>query len=326
MIRAKHIAKILTLLAVILLLAGPRYAHAQNSSAYPYIDSWHLYRIAMDDITNDVVWTLSNTNATPSSYTLTTQSWVNIYTVDDATDSACVEIKFISSIFDGVTGDWTLTYSESDNDSGDDCISVAVRSFAIAPVTNDFYLTMGVDVSNCNSLDGEVLNWDDIDGLGLGHSGTVTTISNYVEITVQMHKASTFVMNTWSFNGEVTQLDGNYTFDEVLSDDDLLTGTSNLGMTYTITAGTGSTFSVIVNGPADPADPAVEDDYITLRAYVSGLVFESESVQVEISDGEATSGINYTSVTEDNEDLNDDMIQVITILPLPETPNISLID
>lgn len=323
MIKAKHIATTLILVAI-MLLAGLRYASAQeNTSAQPYFGSTHLYRVAMGDFNNTVTWQLSNPS--PIITISAPQTWIASGKKDLDTDSAWIEITFVSTVFDNVyTDPWTLTYNEMSASTGS---CVAVRTMEITPVSNTFYLTLGVDAEICNTLSDSVLNWDNIDGLGLGHSGTSTNMPTYVDFTIQMNKAATFVLNTWVFRGTIKRLDGNYSLVNVRSTTGALTGTSSGGGSFTITDNGNGTFDVVVN---TPTDANALSDNIVVRANITGLVYKGERVQLDVSGGEAHSGsVNYGVVTTDNLLLPSapgDRQQLQTISPLPATPNITLVD
>ncbi len=329
MIKATHIAtKLILLIAITLLLALTRYASAQNTSAQPFVDSWHLYRVPMGNTGHSYTWHLfdnladaqANTNV---DYTLTgAETWAN--TVVTA-GNADIEIKFIDANFNGGQT-WYLVYSEWDNTAGTgNC--VARRSTQIDIIDNNFYLTLAADGEICNPLAGSVLNWDNIDGLGLGHSGTSTNMPTYVDFTIQMNKAANFVLNTWVFRGTITRLDLNYLLVSVRTTTGVLTGTSAGGGSFTITDNGNGTFDVVVN---TPTDASVLNDYIVVRANITGLVHEGERVQLDVSGGEAHSGsVNYGVVTTDNLLLPSapgDRQQLQTIFPLPATPNITLVN
>ena len=319
MFRAKHIAKTLLLIAVLLLLAAPRYAHAQNSSAAPYLNSTHLYRVKMGDVANTPTWQLTNLTSSLSPIVLDAQSWITHAKIDragTAEDSAYVTIKFVNTVFNVSDGTWTLIYSEM---NGDDCI--AKRSFDITPTDNSFYLTLGDDDTNCNALNDQVLNWDDIDWKGQGHSGTNTPIPTYVDFTVKMNKAPTFTISSWLFDDTISFLNSNFSYISARAIDSSATGTSALGLSFAITQGSGNKFSVLVNGPST----SVASDSIVLRVYISGLIYVGEGVLMTVKNGVARSGTNYVTRTDDDVGKGSgDRQQVQIILPLPATSNIAI--
>ena len=318
--RAKHIATLISFIAAIMLLSGPRYAHAQNSFSNPFVNSWQKYQVLMGNTANSVTWELWDDLESPTIELELDKDddWVDY---DIEAPNAYVEIKFYSPYFDnGET--WYLVYSEWDDN--DNC--VAMRFFEINIAENTFFLSLGADENNCNSLNGEVLNWDNVNGLG--GSGIDTKIESYVEFTVQMNKKDNFAMNSWSFNGATTFSNNDYDFVRVRSVSDNLSGTSNAGENFTISGDDGTgVFSVIVDAAATTAtEPEAADytDYIILRVYVSGLVHQGETIILDIDNGKASSGINYIRETNENTSLGGDREQRINILPLPATSNIAI--
>lgn len=244
------------------------------------------------------------------------EKWMNIYSEDDY---AAIEIKFASE--QGFANDqtWYLVYSEWDGTEGTgNCI--AMRSFEIKLEENTFYLSMGDDDDDCNSLHGEVLNWNDING---------NDIESYVEFTVQMNRMDDFDMNSWSFSGTISFDQSNYSFIRVRSVGDELTGSSGAGENFTISDDDGSgTFTVSVDAEEVTASepPAEDNDFITLRVFVSGLVYEGETVTLTVSNGKAKSGTNYPKETDDNTNKGGDRIQENEIFPLPATSNIAIVN
>jgi hypothetical protein len=194
-----------------------------------------------------------------------------------------------------------------------------MRSFTINLKENTFYLSMGDDDDECNSLHGVVLNWNDINEVD---------VESYVDFTVQMNRMDDFDMNSWSFSGAIS-FDQGYDFIRVRSVGDETTGSSDAGEGFTISNDDGSgTFTVSVDAEEVTAtDPPAEDsDYITLRVFVSGLVYEGETVTLTVSNGKAQSGNNYPKVTDDNTTKGGDRIQEMEILPLPATSNIAIVN
>jgi hypothetical protein len=319
------------LLTVFLLLAGTRYTHAQNSSILPYLSSWHQYKVTMDTPTNTHQWKifndLDNANSDvaedgTNTFVLDTEPWKKNDQIIGS--DAYIELYFNKTIFTaGQT--WYLVYSEFDPNAGTgNC--VARRSLALTMVDNSFYLTLGSDQTDCNTLDGQVLNWDDIDWLGLDHSGTNTFIPTYVDYSIKMHKAANYTLTDWILDGKVTLLDHNFNCVSARAIDSAASGTSAAGMLFTINQVTDSTFSVTVNGPSAPADPAILSDSILLRVYVKGLVYVGERVQLSVTNGVARSGTIYTVRTDDDVGKGSgDRQQVQTILPLPATQNITCV-
>lgn len=324
-------------MAAMMLAAGLSKVYAQNTSAQPYINSEHMYRVPLGDISNNVTWVLQNHPTSPTvTYNLTDgrsdygKVWVDTSLINKATiDSAAVELKFINDLFvNGQT--WYLIFSERDsNPANGSCI--ARRSMNIAITENTFYLSLGGDDEDCNRLNGRVLNWDDILMNGSNHSGSVWPIPTYLIYRIFMHKASNFTLSTWSFNGTVAPLLGNYSIlgFETSAGTGALSGTSNGGGAFTITNTGAGTFSVVVNSPVNSGDII---DYIDIRVNLTGLVFRGENARLTLSNGIARSGSAYTVITNDNllypiaPDVPGDRQQELEIWPLPATSNIVLND
>ncbi len=297
-----------------MLAAGLSRGYAQNTSALPYIDSWHRYQVTSDASANSVTWWLqSDETLSPVTRLDLSQldndgaNWITRSTVGV---TEIIDIKFVDAQFNsGQT--WYLIFSEWDNTVGTgNC--VARRSMRIDIVENTFYLSLGGDMSICNPLDGDVLNWNNVDTEPIGTG---------VPFRITMNKAAGFAANTWTFSGSLTGLTGGYTVTSATSseahgsDGD---GTTNDGYPYTITYNTGA-FTVTVTGSSTVVGVG-ESDYIDILVWITGRVWIDTQVTLTISNGQATSGTAYTVNTDDNG--SGDKIQVYTINELPGTSNI----
>jgi hypothetical protein len=305
----------LLLLTTILLLAGSRYAHAQNSSGEPYINSTHLYRVPMGNINNNVKWYISNTNASPQIIELTNSlAWADSGRVDNTDpvlDSAAIEIKFVESVFMDagsiIADPWILRYEEYDAGGGG-CI--AVRALDITPTANLFNLTVANLTDDCNSFAGQV--WDNTDDL------TKDTIMA-VTFTVNMAKASNHAVSEYSFTATVSE---NSTYFSIPDDiDDFILTTDRAGSTDygsfaidNINTSTG-TFDVRVYNLSGTGYETADEVEFTIN--LSGPAIYDVDVTLEIEDGQAVSGTNYSVVTdENNTDDNDD---THTLWSIPNT-------
>jgi hypothetical protein len=297
-------------LMFVLAFAQPMDAQAQNNSANPYINSTHLYRVPMGNTANDVTWELFDNLAEAADYTLNgIQSWA---TAAQVGSNAEIEIYFDDAVF--TTGQtWYLVYSEM---NGSNC--VAKRSVTINPVENTFYFSMGADASDCHPLDGEVLNWNDVDDEKPGVN---------LDFTVTLHKTYNFNIKSYTFSGTVATT--GYTFTGATLG---TVGGATLPATdYTIAYNTTlKTFTVTIN--VSPLYDGASTDEVTvdivLQVAVAGLVYQGDDVTVALTGGSATSGTNYTVLTDvDDPPPNPTkQDQQLTILPLPATTNIAILE
>ncbi len=307
MIKATHIAtKLILLIAITLLFALTRYASAQvNTSAAPYIGSTHLYRVAMGDFNNNVTWQLSNTSPTTIG---TPQAWIAFGKKDLATDSAWIEITFVSSVFDnGYTGLWTLTYNETSTSTGN---CVAVRTMDITPVPNLFNLVMAATATDCNSYHDTI--FDNADG----DISTITGNSS-VPFTVTMNKDNNFRLKQWSFTGTISSVSG-CTLPAIIPS--VVVTPSGAPAHGTLAfAGTGVSFTATVSGINTTDD--FTTDVITFNIVVNGSPTIDYELTLDIV-GTAVSGTNYNVSTGENSAT--DNKQVNTIYGIPNTSLVSV--
>jgi len=285
----------------LLLLAGTRYAHAQNTSGSPFYDSEHLYRITMDNTANGVQWQLYEGSLGGTVTNLGAQAFVDTSVVSG---NAEIEIRFVEAIFEA-SPTWFLVYSET-NAAGS---CVARRSLQINPVDNNFFLSVAQYDTTCNSYSGRV--WPN----------TVDDISdadslNTVDFTVTMNKPDNFHTDGWSFDGKVTLVvAGPNTLQNGMN----ILATSLRGGACSFTGNSGN-FHLSVNGPVDLDQTT---DEVTITVEVLGDVTSDFEVQLIISNGEAFSGSSsYTVTTTDNGSGNKQIRKYI--LGIPNTSLISI--
>ena len=310
--RAKNIARKFILLATMLLI-GYCYALAQNSPTAPYINSTHLYQVPMGNISNTVLWQISNPNysgGTP--LTLEAQLWVTTNKIDDVVDLAEISIKFVNTPFNGVAGIWTLRYEEWDETPGTgNCI--AVRSMEITPVANDFSLVCGADDLRCNSWSDEVFPND----------VTITDPEKgQVDFTVTMSKNLLHLVKQWSFSGTIQAVGTNY--ENPIASEDLfdaleLSSTTTYG-TYDITWTSGNSFTATVTIDVDDLGYVQHaSDILTFTANIKGPPTSQVAVTLTIANGQAISGSNSHIRTDENGfDAGDDN-QTLTRWAIPAT-------
>lgn len=329
MYRVQHIAKIWQRLLpslggglgwglmLILLLAGGRYANAQNTSSQPYIGSTHLYGVPMGDFANTVQWEISNpTYNSGNPIDLTSISWTTPTKIDNTSptrDSAYIEITFENTIFSLATGTWRLVYSEM---NGNSC--VARRYVQINPMDNTFYLSLPEDGEDCNSRSGDI--W----------ANTIADISaadyvSSISFTVTMNKSATFETDKWRFTGSCVLTAGAlFTHLYATTPFASTSGTTTNGGNWTIT-GTGGNFVLEVSYLPGGNYPG-ENDTVEFFVNVEGDVTQDFTLQLTVSNGQADSGENYVSVTNDNTTLGGDRVVSQTIRGVPNTPVITMND
>jgi hypothetical protein len=300
---------------LILLLAGGRYANAQNTSSQPYIGSTHLYRVPVGNMNNTINWELMQNSYTSPSQTVPVSdglSWADTMLVNAAVDSAGVEIQFIDAQFDGGQT-WFLVYSEM---NGNSC--VARRYVQINPVDNTFYLSLPEDGEDCNSRSGDI--W----------ANTIADISaadyvSSISFTVTMTKSATFETDKWRFTGSCMLTAGApFTHLYATTPFASTSGTTTNGGNWTIT-GTGGNFVLEVSYLPGGNYPG-ENDTVEFFVNVEGDVTQDFTLQLTVSNGQADSGENYVSVTNDNTTLGGDRVVSQTIRGVPNTPVITMND
>jgi len=299
--RVQHIAKTIFLLVALLLLAGSRYAYAQNTPAAPYYGSWHLYRVPMGNTANSVSWQLYAGDLSGSPVAISASYFVP-RTVGA---NAEIEVYFDQTFFSANTT-WFVVYNETN--SAGSC--VARRSIQINPVSNDFFLTVPVGTTTCNSYSGRL--WPNT----IADISAVSSL-NTVDFTVTMNKAIDFPTDGWSFTGVVTMIAG--AGNNTLQSSVAIVGNSLRGGTCAVT-GTAASFNLTVTGPADLGETT---DEVTVRVSVLGDVTSDFELQLVVSNGQALSGSsNYVVHTNDNGTGNKQVR--MTIFGVPNTPRITI--
>lgn len=292
---------------LILLLAGGRYANAQNTSLQPYIGSTHLYGVPMGDVANTVEWRISNpTYNSGNPIDLTSISWTTPTIIDNTSptrDSAYIEITFENTIFSLATGTWRLVYSEM---NGNSC--VARRYVDITPVDNSFNLVMGGDETDCNSYSDSIFD---------NTVGDIASIigNSVVPFTVTMEKGADFRLTSWSFVASVSISGTGYSLPAILPT--VVTDPGHGSLAFSGTGG--SSFTGTVSGISTSDD--FTSDAIIFNVIVNGSPVNDFIVTLSIN-GRAYSGNNYTAVTIENDDT--DNIQRKTIYGIPNTSVIAV--
>lgn len=189
--RVKNIAKLLILLTTILLLAGTRYAQAQNQNTgeYPYRASEHAYQVPIGRAENLKTWAIVDSTDNSNEYNLKEVSWATVDSAETNGTPETVEIFFTPGIFT-VGSVWYLRYRE-DQIHNDSITCVAARELKITIVENTFYLQLEDDISVCNSQSGLSHTYSEID---------TESFETEVTYTVIMHKAADFDINRWEFD------------------------------------------------------------------------------------------------------------------------------
>lgn len=313
--QAYNIAKTFILLTALLLLAMPRYVHAQtqNTGAAPYYDSKHAYRVSIDDAVNKRIWLI--TDGTTSHTILNTITpvplpvWAGIYDTGAGAGQAGVGFHGVSITFDRTvftTSDWNLEYYEYENHgAGFEC--VAARSFPISIVENTFYLTLAADVTSyCNGESGEVHAYTKLDDPGEVFETAVT-------YTVSMSKHPDYDPSYWTFDANFSQ---SITSINVSTTD----GTANVSE---LTAGTD--YNIEITPSAANAD-AVN---VSITVTYDNNVLADVTNSITVSNGQAVVEAPPApdAITEDNITTYPvgnagDRIQAITISKLPATADI----
>jgi hypothetical protein len=301
------------LLTAFLLLAGMRYASAQNTAGGPYINSWHQYAVQKSATSNISEWvifnTLSDANSNIGGTTLNAQSWVNL--TSPVASEARVAIYFDNTVFAPTTR--YLVYSEYPSSGSNIC--VARRSFLIDIKANTFYedLPVADNGNTCNSSAGKV--WDnDVDNLSL--ISDVTTVT----FTVYMHKAdANFHIDNWQFDATV-----NVTNAALHTSVFPVSSASSDQGTWTIDDGVTLNEGIFHMTVVTPDNVDFIQDRLTFSVNVYGVITDDYTVELEIENGVANSGSTstYVVVTADNESGNRTVSR--TIFGIPNTSLVSV--
>lgn len=273
----------------------------------------------MGDITNGVVWEISNPNYNGgTAITLGSQSWATPSIIDATVDSAAITIKFVETIFTNsgtlIADPWRLVYSEM---NGSSC--VARRYFDITPALNEFKIFMGDDDAICNSYSSGGINfkaWNNTEVL-------TTPRSLAVPFTVSMSKNANHNVKEWIFQGTVTvDAPSGFTIPAAVIFITSTTGSSTYG-SYTITnVGNDGTFTMTVK--PDLLDPLYTvADAVDLEFNIIGNVTVDVEVSLTISNAVGISGTNFRVETDDTGTLSEHN-QVLTLYGIPNTSIISV--
>lgn len=295
------------LLTALLLLAGQRYAFAQNvnTAEFPYLNSWHKYEVATGG-GDEYQWDMfnsaadANTNTNPTSLKVRTAiSGAVTETIDIYFDAATYPVDAVDGYF--------LVYSEYSSNS---CI--ARRILPISTVTNSLTITAGADDSGCNSIYNGTI-WDNsITDLSVG------TYANTVSFTISLNEASggDFRISDWSISGGFTIVTGaSYSFNNTFA---TMSGTSTHNGTWSI-SGTEAAFTINVAGLNNED---IDTDEITITLNINGKVTEDVVVTMSLnSTGYASYGTLNPGVYENG---TGNKTSTQTIYGVPNTPTISL--
>jgi hypothetical protein len=290
MLRARNIAKIMILTAVILLFGMNRYASAQNTPDGPYLNSWHQYSVTKGVAAHTATWHLELASNRSTTVPLNNGLWVDINLI--------VGIEYISIYFTELEGftitapnnHWFLVYSEWDNLAPGVC--TARREFEINITENSFYLSLPATGSVCNSRTEDV--WDNSVEF-LNNPGRSST----VEFTVTMNKVAEFLIDRWRFRGTISFPSGSTVLDPLNPFATTPSGTSVSGGNWTITNNGGNfDLEVIYSG----GDFGGETDEVTFRVDVLGDITADFEILLELTNGQADSGDPsiYIVKTDDN--------------------------
>ena len=289
-----------------MLLIGYCYAHAQNSSALPYINSTQLYRVPMADINNNTYeWQISNPSYNAGSpITLDAQPWVTHGTIDVDVDSAYIYITFVTAVFESagtiIPGTWTLTFSEF---NGSNC--EAVRSFDIELQSNQFNLAVEQFANDCNTFAGQV--WDNSDDL-------TDPRDMLVELQVNLIKASNHFIRQWSFTGTVGATGGTFSLSDPLFTTITGNTVNNRGQ-YNIVWTSGNTFTLTVTVDAEDVEADYTTDAVNFEMNINGPAITDVAISFTITNVEALSGTFSQVTTLENNNTDNSLTQTLWGIP-----------
>lgn len=322
----------LLLLTTILLLAGSRYAHAQNTGSEPYLDSEHSYRVRIGDVNNHREWIIYNVtdDALTTLYsdinTDTTPSWAVIYPEGSDAGEAGIGFHGVKIFFDNAfftTDNWQLQYYEYlEHDNGTyECVSA--RSFDITLSENTFWLLVGTDETDQASGTG----YEGIQVYNSQHTlvHTITDLEDpddlfntTVNYTVTMNKGVDFEPTYWQFNAN---------FAEEVQSFSATVSTTNGGTAATTIGTQGEEYTVKVipestfNLSEVKVTITVQYRHNVLDNVVRNLVVTEGVAVVEKS--EAPDAITDDNITTYPPGSVGNRTQAITILAIPSTQDIT---
>ncbi len=306
----------LILVAAMMLAAGLSKGYAQNTSAVPYIDSWHRYQVTSDAAANSVTWWLQSdetlspvTRLDLSALDAGGASWITIGT---GVGTDIIDIKFVDAQFNsGQT--WYLIFSEWDNTAGTgNC--VARRSTRIDIVENTFYLSMEYNNEGCNGFEDEI--WFNTDNITQPMDG------GEIGFTVTMNKEEAFNLRQWSFNGSI-----NITGFDISLTAPYPSGTTDRGNNWSISnvseVGTITYFTITILTPA--AIDNYSTEVVNFNIDITGPPINDTHVVFNVTDGDALSGYSFDVHTDDNLLRGGDREYVIDLWGIPNTSLVSVI-
>jgi hypothetical protein len=311
--RVKHIAKLFIFLTTVLLLAGSRYAYAQeNTGSNPYLESEHAYAVNIGKAANAKRWIVTDKNGHSHQITTTNEDTFDWFDIEPATTNGTNEI--VTIFFDrdifapggSLIGTWYLQYFEDQEQSDGSTVCVSAREYELTVTENEFYLTLADDASQCNGQDGAVHTIADV---------TNNDYATTVTYTVVMHKETDY--NPDQFNFVIS-------FDQPVDAGTVSTAVDpSTEGTATFSANTDSTVTVIPVGSNNFTDEVTID----VTATFSNNVLSETIPALTVSSGEATVNGTPPAITYDNEEIHPvgnpgDRTQAITIYELPATSDI----
>jgi hypothetical protein len=318
--RLKYIAKTMIMTAV-LLLAGYCYVNAQNTGAGPYLNSWHTYRVIIGNSADTRQWDI--TDGTITMNLTGAETWCDIAALSGS--NADISICFTQSVFT-VGSTWLLRYREISASTG---VCTSARQFTINITENNFYLSLSGDDMVCKPESGQAFRWEQLDGVNFPCS------YNFI---VTMHKEASFAINYWSFDALIASSNGTHSIASYSAS--VITANGGTASITDVGGSYGSqwdgNFKVQVSAPTVPNLDSVA---ISVTLTLNGYVYNGVSDTLKLFNGSINSGSSGLIISPDNtsrpmegppDNVLDatlrDRLQIITFLPLPATPNITIVD
>jgi hypothetical protein len=249
------------------------------------------------------------------------EAWCDIAAL--AGGNADISVCFADSVF-ASNGPWYLRYREISVSTG---ACIAARQFTINLTENEFFLTLDADFQDCKPESGQLFRWEQLENVNFQSS---------FSFVVTMHKNASLPINHWAF-------DGNLSFDNATHTIVSYTAsvvTANGGVINSLTDG--GAYGAANDGyfrveVSEPTAPALSEVSILVTLTLSGYVYNGVTATLTLSNGITNSGDLGLTITPDNlsrptefapDNVADpalrDRLQSITFLPLPATPNITV--
>ncbi|WP_346855875.1 hypothetical protein [uncultured Draconibacterium sp.] len=226
--------KILTyLIAIAALLVVSVNAKAQDGSS-PYLNSTHVYRVTMEDGTNNSAsWVIANDTGTP----LATQP---TFTESVVVDTAFLEITWDDSWASSAT-DYKIQFTE------DDATCSTVKEITITIGTNEFDVSTSDPDATCNAADGAINVVGPDTTTSITFTVDMTTSSSFspdwkFTFTLASNSGATFA-NVKVGGSAVTAVAGTYTS----PDQNSTAGEGTVDITLDVTGGITSTEDMVLS-------------------------------------------------------------------------------